>query len=84
MKSYNELKDKVGVFNKTWGFITSKDVPFIYKLIPAGTIAYVLFPFDFITDILPAVGQMDDLVVVISGLGIFNKIAGKCQTKASV
>jgi uncharacterized membrane protein YkvA (DUF1232 family) len=41
------------------------------KLVIAGVLAYVVAPVDVLPDFLIGVGQLDDLVVIFSGLKLF-------------
>src|SRR5438067_8364143 len=43
----------------------------ITKLIPLAAVGYLLLPTDIIPDILPILGQMDDVVVLMLGLRLF-------------
>lgn len=52
-----------------------KETPFFYKLIPIGAIFYILFPLDFITDLIPVLGQMDDIAILAGSIGLFNSLA---------
>lgn len=52
-----------------------KETPFLYKLIPIGAIFYILFPLDFITDVVPVLGQLDDIAILTGSIGIFNSLA---------
>ena len=45
------------------------------KLIPVASAAYLLFPLDFLPDIAPVLGQLDDLAVVMMGLRFFLELA---------
>lgn len=45
------------------------------KLIPIASAAYLLFPLDFLPDIAPVLGQLDDLAVVMMGLRFFLELA---------
>src|SRR5690606_1196379 len=44
------------------------------KLLVAGAFAYLLAPIDFIPDIIPFLGQVDDLFLVITAL---NRLVGR-------
>ncbi|MDD3236087.1 MAG: DUF1232 domain-containing protein, partial [Candidatus Cloacimonetes bacterium] len=48
------------------------------KLMAGGIIAYVIMPLDIITDFIPVIGHVDDLVLVVMGLNmILNEIDPK-------
>lgn len=44
--------------------LTDKRVPSTEKVLVVGAIAYVIMPFDFIPDIIPFAGQVDDMYLV--------------------
>ena len=67
-KSYYLIKNAGHLFLK-------KETPFLYKIIPIGAIAYILFPLDIITDFIPVLGQMDDIAILFGSLGLFNSLA---------
>jgi uncharacterized membrane protein YkvA (DUF1232 family) len=46
-------------------------VRWLWKLIPIGGLAYVIFPFDLITDFAPIIGQLDDLGIFFASLWLF-------------
>ena len=46
-------------------------VPLWVKLIPPLAILYILFPLDLIPDLVPGLGQLDDLAIALLGLGCF-------------
>ncbi len=43
-------------------------VPAWLKLIPVGALVYTVWPLDFVPDIFPVLGQLDDLTVILLGL----------------
>ncbi len=71
-KEKSELKDRmrnllmflpnmVKLFGK---LLTDKRVPTTEKILVVGAIAYVIMPLDFIPDVIPFAGQIDDLYLV--------------------
>jgi len=49
-------------------------VPLALKLVPVLVGLYVLSPVDLVPDLLPVLGQLDDLAVVVAGLELFLRI----------
>lgn len=61
-------------FNKltlVWLLLKDKNVPFKTKLIPLVTLLYLIIPIDFLPDVFPFLGSIDDLTVIIIGLNLF-------------
>ena len=48
-----------------------KRVPFKLKILPILAIVYLLLPWDFLPDLIPLIGWIDDIVVLIASIGIF-------------
>ena len=48
-----------------------KRVPLKLKILPVIAVVYLLLPRDFIPDLMPLIGWIDDIVVVILSVGIF-------------
>jgi uncharacterized membrane protein YkvA (DUF1232 family) len=46
-------------------------VPAVTKAVLAGAAVYLIWPIDFLPDILPVLGQLDDLGVVLAALELF-------------
>lgn len=57
--------------------LVSPKVPTWTKLVPLLALAYVLFPLDFLPDMIPLVGQVDDLTVVLLLLWAFMQLVPK-------
>lgn len=52
-----------------------RDVPAYLKLLPMAAIAYVIFPADFLPDLVPVFGQIDDLMALLVGAKVFVELA---------
>ena len=59
-------------FRLAWRLFRDPRTPLWPKiLIPAAMLAYLVFPMDFLPDITPFVGQLDDLTIIALGLQVF-------------
>lgn len=67
-RSYKELQ-------LAFWLIQQHDVPILTKLLPIAATLYVIFPFDFIPDILPVLGQLDDVALLMMGIRAFLHLA---------
>lgn len=54
-----------------WRLFRDSDVPIFAKAILPILVAYLAMPFDLIPDFIPILGQLDDLLVIALGLGLF-------------
>src|SRR5919202_6590784 len=54
-----------------WRLLSDPRVPLTTKLIPAGALVYVLSPLDLIPDLIPILGQLDDIGVILLALRYF-------------
>jgi uncharacterized membrane protein YkvA (DUF1232 family) len=55
----------------TWELFFDRRVFWMVKLIPFAGVAYVFFPLDFVPDVLPVIGQMDDLGILLASCWLF-------------
>lgn len=51
------------------------EVPFYLKFVPFVGLLYLVFPFDFVTDFAPIIGQLDDITALIVGAKVFIELA---------
>jgi uncharacterized membrane protein YkvA (DUF1232 family) len=50
-------------------------VPMLTKAVPLLTALYLISPVDFIPDLLPLVGQVDDLGLILAALAVFVRLS---------
>lgn len=60
-----------------WGLITDRRVAMTDKLLVAGAIAYIVMPVDLIPDVIPFLGEVDDVYLLILALRRLIKNAGR-------
>lgn len=79
-----EIKKKITFFQEViqnfqliWRLIKDPNVPIVLKLIPAGTLVYLIMPIDVLPDAFLGLGQLDDLGVLLVGLKAFVEMAPK-------
>lgn len=58
-----------------WYLVRSPEVPLYLKLLPALAVIYVLLPTDFIPDVFPLLGQLDDVTALLVGAKVFIELA---------
>lgn len=54
-----------------WGIVRDPRTPIGLKAILAAAVAYVVSPLDLVPDVIPIIGQADDLTVVLLVLDLF-------------
>ena len=54
-----------------WRLLRDPAVPVVTKLVLAGAAFYLIWPIDFLPDLFPILGQLDDLGVVLAALELF-------------
>lgn len=76
-----QVKDP-GFFRELWQqvrlvfyLLRDPDVPFYLKFLPFLSVVYLLWPLDFVTDIAPVLGQLDDFAILLAGFKIFIELA---------
>lgn len=71
-----------GFFREAWQqarlvyyLLRDRDVPFYLKLVPFTAVIYLLWPVDFLPDLVPFLGQLDDLTALLVGSKVFIELA---------
>ncbi|MBI4233146.1 MAG: DUF1232 domain-containing protein [Chloroflexi bacterium] len=57
-----------------WRLFRDRRVPLVAKLILPAIALYLMMPVDIIPDFIPVLGYLDDLLVVVLGLGLFLRL----------
>ena len=57
-----------------WRLLREPRVPVLAKALPALAVLYVLSPLDFIPDVLPVLGQLDDIGILILSVKLFLRV----------
>ena len=58
-------------FRIAWKLMWNGRVPFSAKLVPIIAVIYVLSPIDILPDLVPALGQLDDVAILLLGVQAF-------------
>jgi uncharacterized membrane protein YkvA (DUF1232 family) len=74
-KSPGFWADLIKLFRLAWRLIRDERVPFWTKLVPIGLVLYILSPIDLIPDVIPVLGQVDDLALLMLGTQVFIAIS---------
>lgn len=67
-------KSVIREFRLAWRLLWDYRVPLWNKLVPFAALLYIIFPFDFVSDLVPVLGQLDDLGVLVLGIKTFNNL----------
>jgi len=72
--------DQVVLFFKLF---KDPQVSWVLKLIPVFAFVYLISPYDLIPDFLfPGIGEIDDLVILIFAVSLFNRLAPADRIKS--
>ncbi len=70
------FRDLIRHGQRAWTLMLDQRVPAKQKLIPAAALAYLVSPIDLLPEIaIPGLGLMDDFVVLLLALRMFNHLA---------
>jgi len=71
----NFVREVIQQIKLAFGLLLDPRVHPLTKLIPVAAIGYLLLPTDIIPDVIPVLGQMDDVVVLMLGLRLFFELS---------
>lgn len=60
-----------GVARLVFALLRDRRVPLAAKLVVAAAVVYIVSPIDFVPDIIPGLGQLDDLIIVLVAVAVF-------------
>lgn len=69
---FGELWDRARLIYK---LMLDPEVPIYLKALPLASVLYLLFPFDFLPDVIPGIGQLDDITILVIGAKMFIDLA---------
>jgi len=73
----NILTETVRTLRLVWRLLNDTRVSLWPKLIIPATIAYVIWPLDFLPDVIPGLGQLDDVAILLLGIALFIELCPK-------
>lgn len=73
----DKLKELFEVGKRGVRHFFDKDVPISYKIIPIAALIYLIYPFDLLSDLIPFLGQADDLTIISLATAFFVDLADK-------
>ncbi len=62
-------------FRVTLRLFKDPRVPMWKKAVPLLALLYVISPFDFMPDLIPGLGQLDDIGILLAGMRLFEMIS---------
>ena len=69
------VRSFVGQARLSWRLFRDPRVPVLTKSIPVLTIVYLLSPVDWLINMIPVLGQMEDIAVLGLGMTLFIRLA---------
>jgi uncharacterized membrane protein YkvA (DUF1232 family) len=65
------LTDLIRQVRLAWRLMLDSRVPLWVKTIVPASLVYLISPVDFVPDVIPVLGQLDDLAVIVIGVKLF-------------
>ena len=67
-----------------WRLFRDRRVSLLPKALLVLTLVYVASPLDIVPDFIPGIGEMDDVVVILSGLWLFVRLCPPAVVRETV
>ena len=67
----------INSINLIWKLITDKRVPILIRMALPLALIYTISPVDFLPDLIPFAGRIDDIVAIAIGLMVLLRLAPK-------
>jgi uncharacterized membrane protein YkvA (DUF1232 family) len=65
------VTDLIRQVRLAWRLMLDSRVPLWVKTIVPASLVYLISPVDFVPDVIPGLGQLDDLAVIVIGVKLF-------------
>ncbi len=65
------LTDLIRQVRLAWRLMLDSRVPLWVKTIVPASLVYLISPVDFVPDVIPGLGQLDDLAIIVIGVKLF-------------
>jgi len=65
------VTDLIRQVRLAWRLVLDSRVPLWVKTIVPASLVYLISPVDFVPDVIPGLGQLDDLAVIVIGVKLF-------------
>ena len=69
------VRSFVGQARLSWRLFRDPRVPVLTKSIPVITVVYLLSPVDWLINLIPVLGQMEDIAVLALGMNLFIRLS---------
>ena len=71
----NILREVVQQIKLLYHLMLDRRVNLLAKLIPVAAVAYIFLPLDFLPDVIPVLGQLDDAAIIMLSVRLFFEAA---------
>jgi uncharacterized membrane protein YkvA (DUF1232 family) len=75
------FRQKLGL---AWALMRDPRIPLLVRAIPVLLVLYLAMPLDFIPDFLPVIGQLDDLLILVIGVGLIVRFVPRAVLESQI